>query len=107
MTVKIWAGLFLAELKLGLGGHLKVSQAGLQLQAGLFLLCGSSGVQPGPQITQPQWRPPAFCCQVQVGPNFRLLCPSSVLFLCRIPELPLQHEPSPEMPVSPPPMPSH
>lgn len=60
MTVKIWAGSFLAELKLGLGGHLKVSQASLQLQAGLFLLCGSSGVQPGPQITQPQWHPPAL-----------------------------------------------
>ena len=51
MTAKIWAGSFLAELKLGLGGHFKVSQASLQPQAGLVLLSGSSGVQPGPQIT--------------------------------------------------------
>ena len=44
MTAKIWAGSFLAELKLGLGGHFKVSQASLQPQAGLVLLSGSSGV---------------------------------------------------------------
>lgn len=42
MTDKIWAGSFLAELKLGLRGHLKVSQAGFQAQAGLVLLSGSS-----------------------------------------------------------------
>lgn len=60
MTAKIWTGSFLAELKLGLGGHLKVSQASLQPQAGLVLLSGSSGVQPGPQITQPQTHPPVL-----------------------------------------------
>lgn len=60
MTAKIWAGSFLAELKLGLGGHLKVSQASLQPQAGLVLLSGSSGVHLGPQITQPQQHLPAL-----------------------------------------------
>lgn len=60
MTAKIWAGSFLTELKLGLGGHLKVSQASLQPQAGMVLLSGSSGVQPGPQITQPQQHPPTL-----------------------------------------------
>lgn len=103
MTAKIWAGSFLAELKLGLGGHLKVSQASLQPQAGLVLLSGSSGVRPGPQITQPQRHPPALLLPSrQLLLNFGQLCPSLVLFLCRIPEPPLQHQPPLEMPASPP-----
>lgn len=69
MIAEIWAGSFLAELELGLGGHLKVSQASLQPQAGPVPRSPAPRPCPACSSNHPQRPPPASQPPSQVRAN--------------------------------------